>query len=113
VAVEDALKSNGCLWVQPGGHHSPLREIYEVDHETGSGALRTLDSTPWPQPSDALALEVPAGSLVIFSDHLPHYSSTNRSGRSRHAFAMHLAPAGATWSASNWLQRRHLPAFVV
>ena len=113
VAVEAAHKENGCLWVQPGGHKAPLREIYEVDHDTGRGTLRTLDSTPWPQLAEAIALEVPAGSLVIFSDHLPHYSSSNRSERSRHAFTMHFAPAGARWSERNWLQRRRLPGFVV
>jgi phytanoyl-CoA hydroxylase len=113
VAVEDAHKENGCLWVQPGGHKTPLREIYEVDHDSGSGTLRTLDSTPWPQSAEAVALEVPAGSLVMFSDHLPHYSSSNRSERSRHAFTMHFAPAGAHWSERNWLQRRRLPSFVL
>ena len=31
IALEDATRDNGCLWVQPGGHRSPLRELYEVD----------------------------------------------------------------------------------
>ena len=35
IAVEEARMDNGCLWVQPGGHRSPLREIYEVDHQNG------------------------------------------------------------------------------
>lgn len=113
VAVEDACRDNGCLWVQPGGHRAPLREIYEVDHGSGQGSLRSLDSTPWPELADAVPLEVPAGSLVVFSDHLPHYSSPNRSARSRHAFAMHFAPLGAQWSPSNWLQRRRLPPFTI
>jgi phytanoyl-CoA hydroxylase len=113
VAVEDADRDNGCLWVQPGGHRSPLREIYEVDHVSGSAALRKLDDTPWPQGSEAVALEVAAGSLVLFSDRLPHYSSANRSNRSRHAFAMHFAPLDAAWSEKNWLQRRFLPPFVI
>ena len=113
VAVEDATRDNGCLWVQPGGHQTPLREIYEVDHRTGLGSLRALDPTPWPQLAEAVPLEVPAGSLVAFSDHLPHYSSTNRSQRSRHAFTMHFAPAGAHWLPGNWLQRRRLAPFVV
>jgi len=113
VAVEQATQDNGCLWVQPGGHRSPLREIYEVDHLTGKGTQRTLDPTPWPRAGACIAVEVPAGSLVAFSDHLPHYSSANRSARSRHAFTMHFAPLGAQWSAGNWLQRRRLAPFVV
>ena len=113
VAVEEAHKDNGCLWVQPGGHRTPLREIYEVDHANGGADLRTLDETPWPEPGDAVPLEVPAGSLVVFSDHLPHYSSQNRSRQSRHAFAMHFAPGGVRWSDKNWLQRRHLAPFAL
>jgi phytanoyl-CoA hydroxylase len=112
VAVEEARMDNGCLWVQPGGHRSPLREIYEVDHRNCGAALRALDATPWPETADAVPLEVPAGSLVVFSDHLPHYSSQNRSRRSRHAFAMHFAPGGVGWSEKNWLQRRRLQPFM-
>ena len=26
IAIEDANRDNGCLWIQPGGHRSPLRE---------------------------------------------------------------------------------------
>jgi phytanoyl-CoA hydroxylase len=113
VAVEEAREDNGCLWVQPGGHRSPLREIYEVDHVHTGAALRTLDTTPWPGTGEAVPLEVPAGSLVIFSDYLPHYSSQNRSRHSRHAFTMHVAPGGIHWSDKNWLQRRHLQPFVL
>ena len=59
VAIEDANRDNGCLWVQPGGHRSPLREIYEVDWNSRKGVLRNLDSTPWPGSDDAIAVEVP------------------------------------------------------
>jgi len=113
VAVEDASRENGCLWVQPGGHRSPLREIYEVDHQAGGAELRALDPTPWPKAGEAVALEVPAGSLVGVSDHLPHYSSQNRPSRSRHAFAMHFAPPEARWSEKNWLRRARLQPFLL
>jgi phytanoyl-CoA hydroxylase len=113
LALEDADRDNGCLWVQPGGHRSPLREVYEVHHDTGEAALRKLDSTPWPGFDEAVAVEVPAGSLVVFSDHLPHYSSPNRSSRSRHAFTMHFAQPESEWCAENWLQRPSLPPFIV
>jgi phytanoyl-CoA hydroxylase len=113
VAIEDAHRGNGCLWVQPGGHRSPLREIYEVEHRTGEGRLRTLDTTPWPGESQAVPVEVPAGSLVIFSDHLPHYSSKNQSDSSRHAFTMHFASPDSAWSRKNWLQRDNLDPFLV
>jgi phytanoyl-CoA hydroxylase len=111
VAIEDANRDNGCLWVQPGGHRSPLREIYEVDRSSLQGELRALDDAPWPRGHEALAVEVPAGSLVIFNDRMPHYSSQNLSDRSRHAFTMHVAESGSSWSAKNWLQRPKLEPF--
>jgi phytanoyl-CoA hydroxylase len=113
VALEDADRDNGCLWLQPGGHRSPLREIYEVDRATLRGELRTLSTAPWPTADRAVALEVPAGSVVVFSDLMPHYSAQNRSGRSRQAFTLHFADAGARWSERNWLQRPRLGAFEV
>jgi len=113
VAMEDARRDNGCLWVQPGGHRTPLRERYEVDWNTRVGTLHTLDATPWPAEAEAVALEVPVGSVVVFHDHLPHRSARNLSATSRHAFTMHVAEQGAAWSASNWLKRPRLGDFVL
>ncbi|PCC69663.1 phytanoyl-CoA hydroxylase [Nannocystis exedens] len=113
VALEDAHRDNGCLWVQPGGHRTPLRERYEVDWRTRTGTLRTLDATPWPGPDEAVALEVPAGTVVVFHDHLPHRSSHNHSAASRHAFTMHVAEKGAAWAERNWLQRPRLGDFAL
>ena len=113
VALEDATRSNGCLWMAPGAHHRALSEIYEVDWAARHGTLRELAPMPWPSSEQAVAVEVPAGSLVIFHDHMPHYSSQNTSANSRHAFTMHFADAGCTWSPKNWLQRPKLGAFRV
>lgn len=111
IAIEDANRDNGCLWVQPGGHRSPLREIYQVDWKKRKGVLTDLDKTPWPGFEKAVAVEVPLGSVVIFHDHMPHYSSQNRSDYSRHAFTLHVAEKTSRWSGSNWLQRRTLLDF--
>ena len=113
IAIEDSHRGNGCLWVQPGGHRSPLREIYQVDPDTGRGVLSTLDDTPWPTAAEATPLEVASGSVVIFNDHLPHYSSQNTSAVSRQAFTMHVAESGAAWSERNWLQRPDLGDFLL
>jgi len=111
IALEDAHRDNGCLWVQPGGHRSPLRQIYQVDWKSRTGQLTDLDATPWPSDAGAVALEVGAGSVVFFHDHLPHYSSQNRSDRSRHAFTLHVGEQDAVWSENNWLQRPTLGDF--
>jgi phytanoyl-CoA hydroxylase len=113
IAMEDSTLENGCLWVKPGAHRTPLREIYEVDWSTRTGALRTLDETPWPDLKDAQPLEVPAGSVVLFHDHLPHYSSRNSSPISREALTIHMAERSSEWSAANWLQRGSLPPFAM
>jgi phytanoyl-CoA hydroxylase len=111
LALEDATLENGCLWVAPGAHRSPLREVYEVDHASGEGTLKTLDNTPWPAGDEGQAVEIKAGGVIVFSDRMPHYSSANRSERSRQAFTLHFSELDAMWSPHNWLQRRHLRPF--
>ena len=111
IAIEDAHRDNGCLWVQPGGHRSPLREIYQVDWAKREGQLSELDRAPWPGEDEALAVEVEAGSVVMFHDHMPHYSSRNLSEESRHAFTLHVAEKSSRWSGENWLQRPALGDF--
>ncbi|MCY7305968.1 MAG: phytanoyl-CoA dioxygenase family protein [Rhodoferax sp.] len=102
-ALEEANLGNGCLWVQPGGHHSPLRERFVRTGDTV--AMEKLDATAWPDANSAIPLEVAAGTLVVFHGLLPHYSAPNRSARSRHAYTLHATDARAHYAASNWLQR--------
>lgn len=109
VALEDANKSNGCLWMQPGQHRQPLWEIYKVDPESGEARLKSLRSEP--EPVDPQPLEVTAGTLVLFKDHMPHYSSANTSDKSRVAFTLHVADAATRWLPENWIQRPTLGPF--
>ena len=102
-ALEDATLDNGCLWVAPGGHRGPLRERYEC--RDGQLSMHALDSTPWPEAPHTRALEVPAGTLVVFDGLLPHASAPNRSAVSRMAYTLHIVDGHAAWSAQNWLQR--------
>jgi phytanoyl-CoA hydroxylase len=102
-ALEDATLANGCLWVQPAGHHGPLREQYVC--EAGHLRMQTLDDTPWPTRDAAVPLPVAAGSLVVFDGLLPHCSDANRSGQSRLAYTLHVTDGRARYSPLNWLQR--------
>lgn len=111
VAVEDATETNGCLWMQPGAHHGPLRERYAVDWATGEAELTSIDETPWTGRAKPVPVPVPAGSVVLFHERMPHYSSENQSDRSRHAFTLHVTDQDARWADENWLQRRSLPPF--
>lgn len=107
IALEEANIDNGCLWVAPGGHRGPLRQRFVRDGD--AVRLVMLDDTPWPAPADALALEVPAGTLVCFHGLLPHYSAPNRSPLSRHAYTLHAIDARSRWSSDNWLRRCTAP----
>ncbi|HFB54808.1 MAG TPA: phytanoyl-CoA dioxygenase family protein, partial [Hellea balneolensis] len=63
-ALDDARLDNGCLWVQKGGHTSPLRQIFVRNGDDTE--LRTIDPTPWPSLDEAISVPVKAGSLVCF-----------------------------------------------
>jgi phytanoyl-CoA hydroxylase len=102
-ALEDATLANGCLWVQPGGHRSPLRERFVRQGDVV--AMEKLDATPWPDSTSAVPLEVEAGTLVVFHGLLPHYSAPNRSAQSRHAYTLHVTDARTAYASSNWIQR--------
>ena len=103
-ALEDATRDNGCLWVQPGGQRSPLREVFGRDDEGGLN-LRQVDPTPWPEPAQTLALKVSAGSLIVFDGLLPHASAPNRSATSRLAYPLHVTDGRCAYAPRNWLQR--------
>ena len=110
-ALEDATLDNGCLWVEAGGHRGErgvLREQYVCDHAKGRLHMQPLDATPWPEVQQARPLPVPAGTLVVFSGLLPHYSGPNRSPRSRLAYTLHVTDGQAAYAAENWLQRQNV-----
>lgn len=102
-ALEDATVGNGCLWVQPGGHCTPLRERFVRNGDAIT--MEKLDDTPWPNDSVAVPLEAAAGSLVCFHGLLPHYSAPNRSAVSRHAYTLHATDGRTKYSPQNWIQR--------
>jgi phytanoyl-CoA hydroxylase len=106
-ALEEANVSNGCLWVEPGGHSGPLRErfVKTSDGSHTAASIEKLNATPWPDDSTAVPVEVAAGTLVVFHGLLPHYSAPNRSPVSRHAYTLHATDARSVYSARNWLQR--------
>jgi phytanoyl-CoA hydroxylase len=102
-ALEAADRTNGCLWVQRGGHRSPLRERFAM---VGTqGRLDVLDATPWPHGDDAEPIECDAGTLVVFHGLLPHYSAPNRSAASRHAYTLHYVDGRVPYDPANWIQR--------
>jgi len=102
-ALEDATLQNGCMWAEPGGHRTPLRERFVRDGDRVS--VEKLDDMPWPTDATAVPLECKAGSLVCFHGLLPHYSAPNRSAVSRHAYTLHVTDGRTDYSKRNWIQR--------
>ena len=104
-ALEDATLDNGCLWLEPGGHSGArgvLREQYIC--ENGQLRMQALSALPWPSTQQAVAVPVPAGTLLCFGGLLPHFSAANRSPHSRLAYTLHVTDGRAAYSPLNWLQ---------
>jgi phytanoyl-CoA hydroxylase len=107
-ALEDADSSNGGMLAMRGGHRGPLRQRFR---RLPDGKLETekLVTTPWLE-KDVVNLDARKGSLVVLHGLLPHYSSANRSTRSRHAYTLHCIDGACRYPADNWLRRGdHLP----
>jgi len=81
IYYEDTDRDNGCLRVVPGSHRAgPLEHV----QDRGSyGSWVDVDE------SQATFLEVPAGTVVLFSSHLLHGADRNTSARSRFSTAWH------------------------
>ena len=77
IALDDATVDNGCLWVIPGSHQPgilwPLRQHSNPEYDS------IPESFDFPYgDTDAIAVEVPAGSIVFFHGYLLHKSLKNR-----------------------------------
>jgi len=107
-ALEDATIENGCMHFIPGAHKGPLKKLHYRDDD-GNMTFKTLDDAPWPDGA-AVPAEVKAGTLVVFDGRAPHMSGPNLSGKSRHAYTLHIIDKSSHYPAGNWLQRgSHLP----
>jgi phytanoyl-CoA hydroxylase len=85
VALTDATRENGCPWVVPGLHRKGT-----LHHEMTDAGWQCLKD-----PSDAVAVGAPAGSVVVFSSLTPHATGPNTAGGIRKAYIVQFAPDGA------------------
>jgi chlorinating enzyme len=101
IALDDATVENGCLWALPGSHRCgvlyPDREHDDVRFDC------SIEAYDFPYREDeAVPLEVPAGSVIIFDGYLLHRSLPNIGPRGmRRALANHYMSAE---SLLPWLQ---------
>jgi phytanoyl-CoA hydroxylase len=79
IALDDATVENGCLWVLPGSHRRGVLYPDRDHHDARFDCEVEAYDFPY-RDEDAVAVEVPAGSVVLFSGYLLHMSLPN-SGR--------------------------------
>ena len=93
IALDDATVDNGCLWVIPGSHR---RGVLYPDREQEDERFDcTVESYGFAySEADAVPVEVPAGSVVLFNGYLLHRSLPNTgAGGMRRAFVSHYTSA--------------------
>jgi phytanoyl-CoA hydroxylase len=93
IALDDATIENGCLWVLPGSHRRGV--IYPARDQDDPRFDCTTEAFDFPyRDSDAVPVEIPAGTALIFNGYLLHRSLEN-SGRHgyRRALANHYMSA--------------------
>ena len=91
LAVTDATRDNGPLWVLPGSHRENVHPVVADRREHANFAyVEIVDH----DMSDAQPVLMKAGDLLLFHSHLMHRSTDNVSGCERAAMVYHYGEAG-------------------
>jgi ectoine hydroxylase-related dioxygenase (phytanoyl-CoA dioxygenase family) len=98
IALDDATVGNGCLWVLPGSHRPGV--IYPNREHDDPRFDCTVESYDFPyRDEDAVPVEVPAGSALVFNGYLLHKSMPNNGRRGfRRALVNHYMSASSLLS---------------
>jgi hypothetical protein len=99
IFMDDANRANGCLEVLPGSHARGEWPRQKVD---GFGSME-MELEGFDE-SQLVAVEVPAGSLVLFGSLLVHRSLPNLSEHDRRALLYSYQPAGRRHSIEGFMQ---------
>jgi ectoine hydroxylase-related dioxygenase (phytanoyl-CoA dioxygenase family) len=93
IALDNATVENGCLWVLPGSHRRGVLYPSREQHDSRFDCSIEAYNFPYAD-EDAVPVEIPAGSALIFNGYLLHRSLEN-SGRHgyRRALANHYMSA--------------------
>jgi len=93
IALDDAVRDNGALWVLPGSHRpGVLWPMAPHDRSDEFDQGHQARDFPFDE-SGAVLCEVPAGGVVFFSGYLLHRSFRNRSDGFRRALVNHYMSA--------------------
>lgn len=106
LALEDAMKDNGCLWFAPGSQNYPVtRRVMRTDDDPDNYALETVGELTDVDESSYIPVQAKKGSMVLIHGNVLHKSSRNESDRSRVIYTFHAYDdAVSTYNKRNWLQ---------
>ena len=91
LALTEATRDNGPLWVLPGSHEEPVHDVVPDRREHANYAY--VEIVDHDTSSETPVLMEP-GALLVFHSNLFHKSTDNASQRSREAMVYHYAHAG-------------------
>jgi ectoine hydroxylase-related dioxygenase (phytanoyl-CoA dioxygenase family) len=97
IAVDDATRENGCLWVIPGSHKTGY--LYSQREHNNPQEFDFAPESYGFDESMEIPVEVEAGTLVFFNGYLLHRSRKNRSEIYRRVLVNHYCNA---WSLLPW-----------
>lgn len=76
IALDDATVENGCLWVLPGSHKRGV--LYPDRKQDDPRFDCSIEAYDFPyRDEDAVPVEIPAGTAIIFNGYLLHRSLQN------------------------------------
>ena len=94
MALDPALRNNGCMEVIPGSHlRGPVAHVHENDFNRCRIVDRLVD------PSRAVQIEMQPGDALIFQSLLQHFTAPNNSDLTRRAIQFHYHQLGAVWGS--------------
>jgi ectoine hydroxylase-related dioxygenase (phytanoyl-CoA dioxygenase family) len=93
IALDDATVENGCLWVIPGSHRAGVLHREREQHDPRFDCTREAHGFDY-REQDAVPVELPAGSALIFDGYLLHRSLPNTASHGmRRALVNHYMSA--------------------
>jgi phytanoyl-CoA hydroxylase len=100
IALDPALRSNGCMEVVPGSHH-----LGPAPHEHADDLNLCNIHAGRVDPGRRVAIEMQPGDVLIFHSLLHHYTAPNSSPLRRRALQFHYHQIGMEWTSLEAHQR--------
>jgi phytanoyl-CoA hydroxylase len=94
IALDSALKMNGCMEVVPGSH---LAGAVPHVHENDFNRCRIVPGKA--RVAERVAIEMQPGDALLFHSLIHHFTAPNKSDLRRRAIQFHYHQTGAVWGS--------------